>query len=557
MDSLSALGPALVDLAVKATVLLTVTTVVIGLMRRASAASRHVVWTAALAGVALLPVARVALPSMPLLVLPPSTANATINTGLASFNVPVASPAVSAGAVTEPRQAVRTAAPERNRWTWAGVAVVVWLIGAASLLVRLVAGTVGVSSVARRARPLDDPHLVSRVQHLAGHLHVRRTVTTLVWARDLMPLTWGVLHPTILLPPSAARWSDERLDAVLVHELAHVARLDALSHLVARLSVTLVWFNPLIWFAARQARLERERACDDLVLEHGTRATRYADDLLTLIQLLATPALPSTAAVPMARKSQIEGRLTAILNACVNRRGHSRMSVALAAALIVMTLPVAAARLASPPDAVTRIGSGHARQTAEWKDSDFTNRNLGPQATSQIPQGNVTAERARVLHPAFAARGLAEENTQAERAPVNFSGEWAPSDAEKIQALFEVGRIKYPGSGMTIVQDASTLAITRVFTAFRRDRTVTTVYNLDGSASTNTGLVFDDPQVGSARWDREHLVITATTANGDVQDVLSMRGADLEVVETIHCAIGAWAYTLLFHKRAIGSAAVR
>jgi hypothetical protein len=180
MDSLSALGPALVDLAVKATVLLTVTTVVIGLMRRASAASRHVVWTAALAGVALVPLARVALPSMPLLVLPPSTANATINTGLASFNVPVASPAVSAGAVTEPRQAVRTAAPERNRWTWAGVAVVVWLVGAASLLVRLVAGSVGVSSVARRARPLDDPHLVSRVQHLAGHLHVRRTVTTLV-----------------------------------------------------------------------------------------------------------------------------------------------------------------------------------------------------------------------------------------------------------------------------------------------------------------------------------------------------------------------------------------
>ena len=84
-----------------------------------------------------------------------------------------------------------------------------------------------------------------------------------------MSMTWGSLRPRILLPSSAREWARERpalLDAVLLHEVAHVARMDAFSRAIAQMSVAVFWFNPLFWFAARQARLERERACDDVVL---------------------------------------------------------------------------------------------------------------------------------------------------------------------------------------------------------------------------------------------------------------------------------------------------
>src|SRR5712664_765729 len=172
-----------------------------------------------------------------------------------------------------------------------------------------------------------------------------------------MPMTFGILRPAVFMPSDAARWSDERRRMVLLHELAHVRRGDTTTQLLARVALILHWWNPLAWKAWREFLKERERATDDLVLHAGARPSDYAGHLLEVARTMqAAPAL-GWAAVSMARRSQLEGRLLAILDSRVNRKTAGRAS-ALAATLlaVAMVAPLAAVRAqenssqAIPPD---------------------------------------------------------------------------------------------------------------------------------------------------------------------------------------------------------------
>ena len=139
-----------------------------------------------------------------------------------------------------------------------------------------------------------------------------------------MPMTFGVFRPTVLLPAGASEWSPERLRVVLLHELAHVRRGDVAMHLLARTALALYWWNPLAWFAWREFLKERERATDDLVLHAGARASDYAGHLLEVARTLQPAPATAWAAIAMARRSELEGRLVAILDSGVNRRPSGR-----------------------------------------------------------------------------------------------------------------------------------------------------------------------------------------------------------------------------------------
>jgi beta-lactamase regulating signal transducer with metallopeptidase domain len=111
---------------------------------------------------------------------------------------------------------------------------------------------------------------------------------------------------------------------VLLHELAHVKRWDWLTQLAARLACALYWWHPLAWVAARRLREERELACDDLVLAHGTVASTYAADLLEIARVFRVSPASALAGVAMARRSQLAGRLLAVLDAARSRRSQVR-----------------------------------------------------------------------------------------------------------------------------------------------------------------------------------------------------------------------------------------
>jgi beta-lactamase regulating signal transducer with metallopeptidase domain len=208
----------------------------------------------------------------------------------------------------------------------------IWLVGAALILLHLGVGTVGVWRLAMRGQRVLEPAWLALAHELALRIGISRPLTLLRGERLAVPVTWGVVYPVVLLPPEADSWDDEQRKYVLVHEMAHVRRFDALTQFIGQIALAIFWFNPLIWLAVARMRAEREHACDDYVLRAGTAPSRYVEDLLAMIRSIGLPnrqsTAPSFAALAMARPSEFEGRMLAILEDDTRRDPLSRRGVA-------------------------------------------------------------------------------------------------------------------------------------------------------------------------------------------------------------------------------------
>jgi beta-lactamase regulating signal transducer with metallopeptidase domain len=235
---------------------------------------------------------------------------------------------------------------------------VLWIAGAVALLARLALGAAVVRRIVRRAEPLESPDWTRPLLEGADRLSLD-TVPRLVASDRLpMPFACGVLRPVIVLPQNAGAWSDRRRRAVLCHELAHVRRMDLPVNVLGQLACVLYWFHPLVWFAARRLRMESERACDDLVLGVGTRASEYADHLLQIVCGAARARTPAVA-LPMAERREFEGRMLAILERDARREAPGRrQAVTLAAFALALLLPLAALGPATAPARRATPGQG-------------------------------------------------------------------------------------------------------------------------------------------------------------------------------------------------------
>ncbi|MGH7403848.1 MAG: M56 family metallopeptidase, partial [Candidatus Rokuibacteriota bacterium] len=291
------------DALVKATTLLVVIFGLAALAKKSSAATRHLLWCFGLLGLLALPALSRIMP-WHLPVLPPVEGAAVVEpiptgtpeavTARGGSAVEMAGPEGSvgglepAGASAVARSAETASLIERleskvdvlRRSGIAGILVSLWLIGAAAILVRLGVGMVTLWRYSRRARPAAGPSWETAHEWAGNRLLLDAPVRLLVSEEVTMPLAAGVIRPVVLMPEEAERWPDERRRAVLLHEMAHIKRRDVLPHLMAWVVCAIWWFHPLVWVAARRMRSESEKACDDLVLKVGTRASRYADDLL-------------------------------------------------------------------------------------------------------------------------------------------------------------------------------------------------------------------------------------------------------------------------------------
>jgi hypothetical protein len=158
-----------------------------------------------------------------------------------------------------------------------------------------------------------------------------------------MPMAFGTRRPTILLPAVADAWDLERRRAVLLHELAHVARHDCLIQWLAAGACAIYWFHPAVWWVAHRLRIERELACDDRVLAAGTEPREYAGHLLEIAYSFGNHRAPALAA-SMARPRQLESRMLAALDDRRNRRvPKARLRVAAALVAAAVLLPTASA----------------------------------------------------------------------------------------------------------------------------------------------------------------------------------------------------------------------
>jgi len=299
--------------------------------RRSSAASRHLIWLVAIAGMLALPLLSASLPAWRIALLPPEVDAIATEQPIVTLPEPVA-PAMTALVSTEPSVAATPSAisfdappaPEAPARDWGRIAFLVWCVGAALVALPMLLGHVRVWSLSTTARPAVGGPWGALASTLPGSLGLAGRVRVMVSERATMPMAFGIVNPTVLLPAAAEHWPFARRRDVMLHELAHVARRDCLTQLVSQAACALYWFDPLVWLAARALRGERERACDDAVVRAGARPSEYATHLLQVARDLRVPRAASLATVCMARRSQLSERLLAILDERRSRRTVSR-----------------------------------------------------------------------------------------------------------------------------------------------------------------------------------------------------------------------------------------
>ena len=363
----------LADAFVKSTIILLLAGGVTLLLRRSAASLRHLVWTLACGAVLVLPLASALLPNWRV-------------AGWPRLDVPVAfdlnempqhrgrdvTPAPTATSSAAPSTAVaRTPSPTPPatttdvgsvRWritpNWTTLIFPVWLSGVAAVLILLAVGLARIAWLDRITTPVRDERWLLLVEELSLELGLARHVRLRQASGPAMPMTWGIRRPTILIPADADEWSAERRRDVLLHELAHVKRHDFLTQLVARVGCAVYWFHPLVWLAATRLREERERACDDHVLNAGASPSVYATHLLEIARDLRAARATVLASVAMARPAQLATRLLDVLDTRRRRDTLSARSAVpawIAAIVVVVPLAAAAPRIAEPRSSAASI----------------------------------------------------------------------------------------------------------------------------------------------------------------------------------------------------------
>jgi TonB family protein len=340
----------LIDSALRATVILGGALGVMFLLRRGSAALRHLVLSLAIAGALLTPmltfVAPVWRPDVVdrLMRAPDASAAADAASNVAiveslqlssleTVRLPNANPINDAAAAAA---AVATAAR---------IVIPIWIAGAIVFAGILLTGLARLRWLASRSRRVSsDERLAALVDEIAvaQGVVVNKSIALLQNDRTRLLVTWGYFRPRVMLPASAAHWSEERLRVVIAHELAHARRGDWVTQLAAELLRAVFWFNPLAWIACRRLRAESEVACDDEVINGGIEGVDYAGHLLDVARTLNGPRQAWLSAPAMARPSSLEGRISAMLNARLNRHPVTRAARTVTSALVLaLTLAVA------------------------------------------------------------------------------------------------------------------------------------------------------------------------------------------------------------------------
>ncbi len=388
-----ALMPLVFDSALKGAALLAFAAFATLAMWRASAAARHLVWLVAIVALLVVPVLSVALPQWQVLPkwatagvagpvpvagkggtegtqgtqgtgIPPGNAVEVVPLGNAPLPAtPASTDAAPAAAalltVNAPWPAALVPAPAWRDWL-----PLAWVAGFTLLALRLLAAHLLLRRASRDCPALafpPDEKIGAAFAEACTQLGLRRRVKVLLDKRRNIPVVWGVFRPRLMLPVDARGWSDDQLRSVFLHELAHLKRRDTLVQWLTQIACALHWWNPLVWLAAWRLHVERERACDDLVLASGVRPSAYAEHLLDVATNLSPARWTAACGLAMARQSSLEGRLRAVLSEKLNRR---RVSSALAAAGLLLgsgiAIPIAMLRAADEawnPPRGAHIGS--------------------------------------------------------------------------------------------------------------------------------------------------------------------------------------------------------
>ena len=283
------------------------------------------------------------------------------------------------------------------------LAVTIWLVGAFAGLGALLVGLARLRWLRASSSLVTDGPWHRLCGDLSRSCGLNRGVDLLLGPRPGLVATWGWRRPAVMLPASASGWTAERMRVVLLHELAHARRGDWFLQMAAETLRCVWWFNPLAWLVRARLRRESEHAADDLVLARGVPAATCATHLVELAREVRKHRtwLPASA---MARQSNLERRVSAMLNPRTNRRPMTRFA-RFASLGVLASISVVVAGL--------QVGPVSASRSAESTGS----------AVEPAPPAEPSSGRVTESVPVGAAAAAAEERVQVGPVPVSRSAE--------------------------------------------------------------------------------------------------------------------------------------
>lgn len=233
------------------------------------------------------------------------------------------------------------------RWNsipWTAVATGIYFAVALLLLLRVVIGMVLAQRLMRASQTIHDPRVTESLTSRANACGLAVVPPAAESDFISVPVTMGALRSTILLPADWREWDDAKLDAVVAHEMSHVARRDALTQRLSLVHRAIFWFSPLAWWLDRHLADLAEQASDEAALSFGADQNAYARTLLGFFEALHTaPGRVWWQGVSMAKAGQAEKRLERILawrGAVTMSLKKSELKKSFAAAIIALAIPV-------------------------------------------------------------------------------------------------------------------------------------------------------------------------------------------------------------------------
>lgn len=168
---------------------------------------------------------------------------------------------------------------------WATYFVLAWAAIAMVGLARVGLGLWQLRKVRAGSKDVDPATLDVVLQKTLEEFQSRRQVTIAISEKVMVPAAIGFFRPMIILPSWALReLSTAELNSILIHELAHLHRRDDWTNLAQKVLRAVLFFHPAVWWVERQLSLEREMACDDVVLARTENPRAYAECLVTVAE---------------------------------------------------------------------------------------------------------------------------------------------------------------------------------------------------------------------------------------------------------------------------------
>lgn len=300
---------------------------------RTNAATRHLLWWTVLALMLLVPFGAV------------DRGMQTEIASSASIGAPGDAPEIAPAVfVPEPAPSRAIFPLQVPAGDWLRVAVALWALFGFVQLVRIAWSFAYLLKIKRGAHAAPDD-LACRFRYWVEACGIERPVRLLISERIASPMATGFRHPAVILPAGLlAQFGELELDHVVLHELAHVARRDDWSNLIARCLSAMVGLHPVAAWVLRQIARERELACDDWVVSRTGEARPYAASLARLFEVCRARRLMVLATGMAGSASHLGERIEILLDSGRQFTSHASLAPIGLAAMALLALVAAGAR---------------------------------------------------------------------------------------------------------------------------------------------------------------------------------------------------------------------